>query len=175
MPGAQGCCCRCPSAVLAGSTSPCSLTAPLLCCSRGFCRGRVRISRADEFNAALGWEPNAFGEGRAALGGGVPPLSAAEGFVLPSALMPPLTCVGTRNHLCAPPFPPASPSQATPAAELQPGVLPPGERTQHGERFHAHIRGVREREGRGRVPVHGVRLSGDFRSAIFHLGHAGGF
>lgn len=69
---------------------------------------------------------------------------------------------------------PLTPPQAAPAAELQPGLLPAGERAQHGERVHAHLRGVREREGRGWVPVHGLRLPGDLRSASFRLGHASG-
>lgn len=69
---------------------------------------------------------------------------------------------------------PPTPPQATPAAQLQPGLLPAGERAQHGERVHAHLRGLREREGRGWIPLHGLRLPGDLRSSSFSLGHARG-
>uniref|UniRef100_A0A8P4K7Q8 Microtubule-associated protein 1 light chain 3 beta n=1 Tax=Dicentrarchus labrax TaxID=13489 RepID=A0A8P4K7Q8_DICLA len=56
-----------------------------------------------------------------------------------------------------------SPHQEAPPAKFQPGLLPAGQRPQHGLCVCCHLRGVRAGAGPRRLPLHGVRLPGDLR------------
>lgn len=53
--------------------------------------------------------------------------------------------------------------QAPAAAQPHPGFLPAGQPAQHGVRVHPHLRDLRAGAGRGRLPLHGLRLTGDLR------------
>lgn len=61
-------------------------------------------------------------------------------------------------------FPP--PPQASAAAEPHAGLLPAGQPAQHGVRVHGHLRDLRAGAGRGRLPLHGLRLAGDLRVLV---------
>uniref|UniRef100_A0AC11BMN9 Uncharacterized protein n=1 Tax=Ovis aries TaxID=9940 RepID=A0AC11BMN9_SHEEP len=53
--------------------------------------------------------------------------------------------------------------EAPPAAQPHSSLLPAGEPAQHGERVHAHRGHIRAGEGRGWLPLHGLRLPGNLR------------
>lgn len=53
--------------------------------------------------------------------------------------------------------------QASAPAEPHAGLLPAGEPAQHGVSVHTHLRDLRAGEGRGRLPLHGLRLARDLR------------
>lgn len=56
--------------------------------------------------------------------------------------------------------------QETPPAQLKPGFLPACQRSQHGFCVHRHFRGLRTRERRRWLPVHGLRLPGDIWNCV---------
>lgn len=79
-----------------------------------------------------------------------------------SLYFPPFSflCVSFLTAICA------SPHQEAPSAQLQPGLLPAGQWPQHGLGVGRHLGGIWARAGRGRLPLHGVRLPGDLRHAV---------
>ena len=53
--------------------------------------------------------------------------------------------------------------QAQTSAAPEPGLLPAGERDHAGLHLHSDVGPVPQGEGRGRLPLHRLRLPGDFR------------
>ena len=58
--------------------------------------------------------------------------------------------------------------QEAPPIKFQPGLLPPGQRSQYGVRVGRHLWGLWTRARWWRLPLHGVRLPGDLRSRLLN-------